>query len=509
MRELVPYAKNARLHTDEQVAQIAKSIEEFGFLNPILIDKDKNVIAGHGRIMAAQKLGMKTVPALYVEGLTEEQRRAYILADNRLTEIGGWNMDIVNAELMELENVGFDVSLIGFDLEEKKGEAADAERAIVTLRDRFIVPPFSIFDTRTAWWQDRKRAWRAVGIRSEIGRGEDGDATKDGLTYSKTHQAPDVYRKKNEYEDAIGRPVTWDEFYEACPNVKLASNTSIFDPVITEMAVRWYSHEGDRILDPFAGGSVRGGVSALLGRKYTGVDLSERQIAANIANWAEIKKDPVSGEKVPEPTWICGDSLNIKELAGGAYDMLLTCPPYADLEVYSKDERDLSNMNYDDFSRTYCEIIKRAVSMLKENAFAVVVVGDVRDRKGAYRNFIGLTIDAFQRAGMTYYNEGILITSTGAAATVVNRQFANSRKLGKTHQNVLVFHDEGGIHSVNLDDPEETEVMFRKRLQDTDGKLVIAHEKVLTFAKGDAKQRTTELGPVDAGTNDEFFVTLE
>lgn len=89
VRELVPYANNARLHTGEQVEKIAKSIAEFGFLNPVLIDKDKNVIAGHGRILAAKKLGMKTVPVLYVEGLTEEQRRAYVLADNRLTELGG------------------------------------------------------------------------------------------------------------------------------------------------------------------------------------------------------------------------------------------------------------------------------------------------------------------------------------------------------------------------------------------------------------------------------------
>lgn len=115
VKDLVPYARNARVHDDDQVEMIARSIEEFGFLNPVLIDKDKNVIAGHGRIMAAKKLGMETVPALYVDGLTEEQRRAYILADNRLTDIGGWDMEIVEQEMQDLQEAGFDVCLTGFD----------------------------------------------------------------------------------------------------------------------------------------------------------------------------------------------------------------------------------------------------------------------------------------------------------------------------------------------------------------------------------------------------------
>ena len=119
VRELVPYKNNARIHTEEQVEKIAKSIAEFGFLNPVLIDKDKNVIAGHGRILAAKKLGMKTVPVLYVEGLTEEQRRAYVLADNRLTELGGWDDEALNFELEELQDMSFDVTLTGFELNAK------------------------------------------------------------------------------------------------------------------------------------------------------------------------------------------------------------------------------------------------------------------------------------------------------------------------------------------------------------------------------------------------------
>ena len=114
--ELRPYERNARIHTEDQVEQIARSIKEFGFLNPILIDKEKNVIAGHGRIMAARKLGLIEVPCLYVENLTEDQRRAYILADNRLTELGGWDMTIVTEELKDLAFDGFDIDLTGFEL---------------------------------------------------------------------------------------------------------------------------------------------------------------------------------------------------------------------------------------------------------------------------------------------------------------------------------------------------------------------------------------------------------
>lgn len=117
LSELKPYTKNAKIHGAEQVELISKSIEEFGFLNPCLIDKDNNIIAGHGRVMAAKKLGWETVPCVYVEGLTQEQYRAYVLADNKLTELGEWNMDLVEEELDWLRDMDFDISLTGFDIE--------------------------------------------------------------------------------------------------------------------------------------------------------------------------------------------------------------------------------------------------------------------------------------------------------------------------------------------------------------------------------------------------------
>ena len=116
--DLKPYERNARTHSAEQVDQIAKSIEEFGFISPVLIDEDGNVIAGHGRIMAAQKLGLTEVPCLHIEGLTEEQRKAYVLADNRLTELGGWDAELISAELQDLKDAGFDIDITGFTIDD-------------------------------------------------------------------------------------------------------------------------------------------------------------------------------------------------------------------------------------------------------------------------------------------------------------------------------------------------------------------------------------------------------
>ena len=120
LRLLKPYENNAKIHGKDQIEKLKKSIEEFGFLNPCLIDRDYNLIAGHGRVMAAQKLGWESVPCVFVEGLTEEQRKAYILADNRLAELATWDDVIVQNELAGLLDVGFDIELTGFELEETK-----------------------------------------------------------------------------------------------------------------------------------------------------------------------------------------------------------------------------------------------------------------------------------------------------------------------------------------------------------------------------------------------------
>lgn len=137
--DLKPYERNAKQHGSEQVKKLCDSIREFGFISPCLIDSDLNVIAGHGRIMAAREMGMEKVPCLFVEGLTETQRKAYILADNRLTELGEWDMDIVNAELMDLDLADFDVSLTGFDFELPEEQDEIEEDDVPELEDETTV----------------------------------------------------------------------------------------------------------------------------------------------------------------------------------------------------------------------------------------------------------------------------------------------------------------------------------------------------------------------------------
>ena len=118
IEKLKPYKNNARTHSDEQIEKIAKSMKEFGFINPVLVDGNLNVIAGHGRILGAKKLGMKEVPCLFIEDLTEEQKRAYIIADNRLAEDAGWDKELLKIELEDLKNMNFDITLTGFELED-------------------------------------------------------------------------------------------------------------------------------------------------------------------------------------------------------------------------------------------------------------------------------------------------------------------------------------------------------------------------------------------------------
>jgi len=278
--------------------------------------------------------------------------------------------------------------------------------------DRFIIPPFTILDAKQGDWQERKRSWIAMGIAGEIGR--------DAESYSCNGEN--------------------GEKYDYMP--KFDTGTSIFDPVVCELAYRWFCPKGGQVIDPFAGGSVRGAVAKALHRKYWGCDLRPDQVEANIRQAEEIFND-YDGESLDmfgdqDLYWAAGDSVDMLDNAPDA-DFIFTCPPYGDLEKYSDDPNDLSNMDHHAFIAKYKRIILKAVKKLNEDRFACVVVGDFRDSKGFYRNFVSDTISAFELCGMKLYNEAILATSVGSACMRVTKQFNSGRKLAKTHQNILVF----------------------------------------------------------------------
>lgn len=268
------------------------------------------------------------------------------------------------------------------------------------LQEKFIVPPFSILDTRQGYWQDRKRQWLSLGIQSEIGR------------------------------DATCLPLGFDEEKYG---IKQKEGTSIFDPLLCELMYKWFVPDSGTILDPFAGGSVRGIVAGMLGYKYTGIDLSAKQLDANKEQAEKIMPQSM-------PIWICADSNAYLDLSNNNhYDFIFSCPPYHDLEKYSDDMNDLSNMTWDSFKRTYKEIIEKLVLRLNDNRFACFVVSEIRDEKGTYKGFVPFTIQCFSNAGAKYYNEVILVNSVGTLPIRMAGQFAY-RKIGRTHQNILIFY---------------------------------------------------------------------
>ena len=176
--ELRAYARNARTHSTEQIAQIRRSIREYGFTNPILLKDDETTIgAGHGRHQAATEEGLARVPTIVLRGLTDAQWRAYVIADNKIAENAGWDINMLRAELTALRMDGLtDLTMTGFGDLELTGLFApppqDPGPPAPTLMDRFGVAPFSVLRAAEGWWQDRKRQWLALGIQSELGRGE-------------------------------------------------------------------------------------------------------------------------------------------------------------------------------------------------------------------------------------------------------------------------------------------------------------------------------------------------
>lgn len=250
---------------------------------------------------------------------------------------------------------------------------------------------------------------------------------------------PDFMRKKRAYEKKTGVEISSKEFEESVLNKRndkggslSDTGTSIFDPVLCETMYAWFTNADDSIIDPFAGGSVRGIVAVKMGRYYTGVDLRKEQVDANIENAYSMCDDL-------QPVWICGDSDTITDIAYGDYDFIMTCPPYGDLEKYSDDENDLSNMDADDFDAKYESILNKTASMLKNDRFACIVVGNYRDNKGYLRDLVGLTVRSMENAGCRYYNDIVFVTPCGTLPIRAGRSFQGTRKIGKTHQYVLIF----------------------------------------------------------------------
>ena len=485
LSDLTPDPNNANKGTERGNSALEASLQQYGAGRSILLDRNDTIIAGNKTAEMAGQLGMMNVKVVETTGdelvavkrtdldlETDASAREMAYADNRVGELSlDWDAD---ALLNDTEN-GIDIGKFWSEreldilFERAVDSEADAEKIThVKLSERFLVPPFSVLDARQGYWQDRKRAWASLGIQSELGRGDTLLAPGENVYNGNSEWAGKRGGKrrpnatpggsllpsatlgkdgKTQRGDGRGREMTASykaqgrlealqktgSSYNTEGNISEQTGTSIFDPVLCELMYRWFCPPNGRVLDPFAGGSVRGIVAAKLGRQYVGIDLSERQIEANRAQAGNICKssDPV-------PLWVTGDS-RTQSPGQGKFDFLFTCPPYVDLEVYSDDEADLSTMPYSEFLSGLSEAIAAGSKRLKNDRFAAIVVGDVRNKKGDYYNFVGDTKQMFLDAGMRLYNDAVLVTAVGSLPLRVGRQFEAGRKLGKTHQNVLVF----------------------------------------------------------------------
>ena len=266
-----------------------------------------------------------------------------------------------------------------------------------SLRELYGANPFTVLDTNDNDWRLHSRLWTNKGILPPL--------------------EPLKQKSQTNFKD--------DDFVKT---------QSVFDPYLCELMYRWFCPDNGTILDPFCGGSVRGIVAQSLGYHYTGIDIRQDQIDSDISQSKMILPEQ------KQPCYICGDSDSVltRDRFENNFDMIFTCPPYHNLEVYSNSENDLSNMSWKEFLPKYRSIIEKSCRLLKHGAMAVIVVGEVRARTGYYVGLVPETIKAFTDVGMKFYNEAILITPYVNAAKRASSSMKNG-KLVKVHQNVLMF----------------------------------------------------------------------
>jgi len=397
LKELKPYPNNPR-NNSKAVAPVKESILKFGFKVPLVVDKNNVIVCGHTRYYASKEIGLEKVPCVVADDLTQEQIDAFRLVDNRTAEFAEWNFDKLAEELssipdFNLDAFDFDGLMAGFKYKTHKEKEGILKRS-------FLVSPFSILDTRSGTWQERKRVWNSF----------------------------------------IGDKVQARENAKSLPPPSLTPGmleVSLLDSVLAEVLCRWFvpnkTKETQKTFDCFAGDTVFGFVSSYLGNEFVGIELRKEQADFNNSRVKEFNLNA---------KYICDDGRNVaKHLEPESQDFLFSCPPYFDLEVYSDDPKDASNQKtYEDFLNILDTAFSEALKCLKNNRFAVVVCGDVRNKKnGEYYCFPQDIVKIFKKNGVGLYNEIILINVVGSAHLRAAHNM-KSRKVVKVHQNVLVFY---------------------------------------------------------------------
>lgn len=366
--------------------------------------------------------------------LSEDEQREFIIKDN--VGFGEWDMDALANEWDEkdLDDWGLDVWQNKEWEEGNKSGGTNSAPANTSLNDRFVVPPFSILDTRKGYWQERKKKWREL-------IGDMGESRNDTLIQSPEIKYKDLYQRTRQHREELG--ISFKEYLDKYvpEEVKereaakvLSQGVSLFDPVLSEIICRWFTPYSEaKIFDCFAGDTQKGLVFGQCGFDFTGIELRQEQVAIN--------NRVIDGRNL-SIRYICDDGQNVgRHIEPNSMDLLFSCPPYYDLEKYSDLENDASNQGtYEEFLTILTNAFKSALGCLKENRFAVIVVGDVRDKKtGCYYNFVDDVKRIFKENEAALYNELILI-ETGASTALRAARYMESRKVAKMHQNILVFY---------------------------------------------------------------------
>ena len=264
--------RNARAHPEENKDQIKLSLLKFGQCKPVVVNRHTGIIeAGNGMVEAARELGWEFI-AVSKADHNAADALAYGIMDNKSGLSSTWQLEHLKDTLQELDTGAFEMKYTGFSTKEIEelmtqyhtgGAGGPGGTGPGALMERFIAPPFSILDSRQGYWQERKRLWLGLGLKSELGRGDVLASMANAFKANKVAQSN---------QDITRAEVT---------DIPAWAVTSIFDPVLCELVYSWFTPLGGSVLDPFAGGSVRGLVAAYLGRRYTGIDLRAEQVEAN------------------------------------------------------------------------------------------------------------------------------------------------------------------------------------------------------------------------------------
>ena len=464
MNEIKFDKRNYRKHDKKNKSLIKKSLEKFGAGRSIVVDAEGEIIGGNGVYEQAQKLGLKTKivetdgSELVVVKRTDlktddEKRKALAVMDNSTSDTSEFDLELLTADFTvdELEDFGIELP------EEKEEKEENEEKG--NINEDFIIFPCSILDQSNSKWQDRKKYWiKRLDINDNVNSREGKLRLGNILIYPKTYNRYLKFKDKNneqlsfiEFVEKFNPP----EYEEDKQNI-LSKGVSVFDPVLSELSCKWFSpYLGGKIFDCFAGDCFKGLVFALCGYEFTGIELRQEQVDDNInccKNFSNLNLK-----------YICDDGQNVdKYLEEESQDLLFSCPPYYNLEVYSNLPNDASNQkDYCDFLKILDNAYSKSIKILKDNRFAVIVVGNIRDKQGFYYNFINDIINIFNKNGMFLLNELILKEPINIRR-FSSRRYFKSRKIIKIHQNILVFY-KGNPKKIKEIFPE---VMIKENYED-------------------------------------------